>query len=162
MTPTKLINYNGGVARFRIPAFWLEEHNPSGEAVFYEDRPDSGTLRVNVLDVRKTLESVNSAKTVNDFLIEVSGPSEVKQLHGDAAMTHAIKEAVENGKTLLLHIWQVGVRVTPTHFRLIIFTFTFLEKNKSDSEMKQEIASLDRFISEGEYPACSCPGQPSA
>lgn len=47
--PNKTINYRGGVVTMEIPAHWKEEYEPKGGGTFYEDRADSGTLRLNVL-----------------------------------------------------------------------------------------------------------------
>jgi hypothetical protein len=45
----KRIVYRGGVVSFLIPDHWLEEYEEEGGAAFYEDKPGSGTLRLNVI-----------------------------------------------------------------------------------------------------------------
>jgi hypothetical protein len=74
-------------------------------------------------------------------------------LPSGAAIAHSTKTTIENGKNLLLYTWQVGVSVTPAHFRVIIFTYTILATQEFDPNVRQEIAKLDQSISEGEYPA---------
>jgi hypothetical protein len=44
----KRIAYRGGIVSFVIPDVWLEEYEGEGGATFYEDKPGSGTLRLNV------------------------------------------------------------------------------------------------------------------
>lgn len=51
MTNLKHIKYRGGIAEFQIPSHWREEYEPGGGGTFYEDSPDSGTLRLNVLSL---------------------------------------------------------------------------------------------------------------
>ena len=46
MTALKTIIYRGGIARFRVPHSWVEEYEPEGGGTFYEDGPDTGTLRM--------------------------------------------------------------------------------------------------------------------
>jgi hypothetical protein len=46
---SKRVVYRGGIASFDLPASWVEEYEAAGGGTFYEDRPDSGTLRLNVL-----------------------------------------------------------------------------------------------------------------
>ena len=153
ITSMKLINYRGGIARFYIPSSWTEEYEPAGGATFFEDKPDSGTLRVNVMDIDKPSTGSHSAKTVYDLIAEISKTNSVKRLPSGAAIAHSTKTTIENGKNLLLYTWQVGVSVTPAHFRVIIFTYTILATQEFDPNVRQEIAKLDQSISEGEYPA---------
>ncbi|HSI65722.1 MAG TPA: hypothetical protein VLE43_21530, partial [Candidatus Saccharimonadia bacterium] len=49
MWETKTVTYRGGVVVFDLPARWVEEYEPSGGGTFYEDTPQSGTLRLSVL-----------------------------------------------------------------------------------------------------------------
>jgi hypothetical protein len=53
MAPALKTNvYRGGVVTFRIPDRWTEQDGEEGGGEFYEDAPDSPTLRLNVLTCR--------------------------------------------------------------------------------------------------------------
>ena len=47
----KTINYRGGLVSFEIPSDWKEEYEAEGGGAFFLDKPDSGTLRLNVLSL---------------------------------------------------------------------------------------------------------------
>jgi hypothetical protein len=65
MTSLKPITYRGGIVRFEIPSDWIEEFETSGGGTFYENRPDSGTLRLNVLSFSsKNTPSEEMARSV--------------------------------------------------------------------------------------------------
>ena len=57
-----------------------------------------------------------------------------------------------NGEKQIIFNWRIGLQITPTFFRLISFTHTILAKFESDPSTIQEIALVDKFIAEGEYP----------
>lgn len=48
----KLIEYRGGVVNFRIPSHWREEYSDYDGGQFYDDRPNSGTLRLTIILLR--------------------------------------------------------------------------------------------------------------
>ena len=152
MTSMKLINYRGGIARFHLPSSWIEEYEPAGGATFFEDKPDSGTLRINIMDVDRPKDG-HSTKTAYDLISEISRTNSAERLTSGVVIAHSTQTAIENQQKLLLHTWHVGVCVTPTHFRIIIFTYTILAVQESAPNVQQEIAMLNQSISEGEYPA---------
>jgi len=153
MNSMKLINYRGGIARFHLPASWIEEYEESGGATFYEDKPGSGTLRINVLEVEKPSEGAPTSKTAYDLISEISEKNLVRPLPEGAAIAHSTERTSEGDKELLLHTWHVGTGVTAVHFRIIIFTYTILAAQESDPKVRDEIAMLDESISQGEYSA---------
>ena len=63
----KPITYRGGLVKFYVPSTWVEGYEPDGGGTFYEDLPNSGTLRLNVLTFEN--KSVSNDKTANDFLV---------------------------------------------------------------------------------------------
>ncbi len=58
----KTIEYRGGLVTFRIPSDWVEEYEADGGGAFYAEKPDSGTLRLNV----NTLRSPSPIDARND------------------------------------------------------------------------------------------------
>src|ERR1035438_6693902 len=67
----KTIVYRGGVVTFRIPAHWREEYSDFEGGTFYEDRPDSGTLRLKIITMStpKELQS-GSAMDLLQILVD--------------------------------------------------------------------------------------------
>jgi len=150
MIKLKTINYRGGIALFRVPHSWVEEYEPAGGGTFYENGPDTGTLRINVMDFEKPTAA--AGETARDVLVGLRGSGEVEQLLSGVAIARSSKRAVESGQELLIYTWQVGIRVTPTHFRLVVFTYTILAAQEHDAATQEEFQLLDNVIAEGEYP----------
>jgi hypothetical protein len=66
----KTITYRGGLITFQIPTDWIEEYEENGGGTFYEDSPESGTLRLNVLTIKEKENSVKNL--VNDIRTSIS------------------------------------------------------------------------------------------
>ena len=152
MTSMKLINYRGGIARFHVPSSWVEEYDEKEGGTFFEDKPDSGTLRINVIGTKKP-SGEDKIQTAYDLIKEMTEANSVRHLPNGTALGHSVRSGKEDGEDLLLYTWYVGIRITSIHFRIIIFTYTILAAQESDPSIQQEIAMLNRSISEGEYPA---------
>jgi hypothetical protein len=71
----KTVNYRGGVVSFEIPEHWKEEYEPKGGGTFYEDRPDSGTLRLHVLGFSST-----SGRSSEDTLSQLNAKEQLEKL----------------------------------------------------------------------------------
>jgi hypothetical protein len=146
MNALKNICYRGGIARFDIPASWKEEYEPSGGATFYEDRPDSGTLRLNVLSF-----SCNGKETGDQMVASLIAKSGYTALHDGLAIKQYVKSAEEDGEALLIHHWEVAVPVEGCNARLAIFSFTILASQVKDKQVRQEVELLGRCIQDGEF-----------
>lgn len=151
MKSMKLINYRGGIAKFCLPSSWIEEYEPAGGGTFYENKPDTGTLRINVMEFDKPPD--DPTRTACDFLSKIGNANSAKILCDGLAISHFTERKNENEKRLVLYTWQIGVRVTPVHFRLIVFIYTILAEHEFDNNVQQEITMLDKSIVQGEYPA---------
>lgn len=149
----KPINYRGGIARFNLPPSWVEEYDQQGGAAFYEDRPDSGTLRINVMNIEKPPGKVGPADTIDNVIGQIGGTGFVHRLPSGVVIAQSSRLANEDGNELSIETWYIGVTIASNHFRIIIFTYTTLASQKSDANVLQEIAMLNRSISEGDYPA---------
>jgi hypothetical protein len=147
----KLINYRGGIARFNLPESWIEEYEPEGGARFFEDKSDSGTLRTHAIDVNAPTS--DSSTTASSLIAELSNANATRSLPNGVAIAHTSKAAVENGTSILIYSWNVGIRVSLTHFRIIVFTYTILASQERDPIVRSDVAMLDQSISGGEYPA---------
>src|SRR5882672_73603 len=48
----KKVSYRGGVVEFSIPANWKAESEGDDEGIFYDESPDSATLRLTVMTAK--------------------------------------------------------------------------------------------------------------
>ena len=129
----KTIIYRGGIVKFEIPVHWKEEYDPQGGGTFYEDRPDSGTLRLNVLSFSKKDGSASGS---------VSQSVEI---------TKEMKEATENGTPLHLYRWIAKYFISPIEMRVVIFTHTILARQEGDPRMKEELDLIDKSVREARF-----------
>ncbi|MEZ4685521.1 MAG: hypothetical protein R3B47_05505 [Bacteroidia bacterium] len=135
---SKQINYRGGLLIFSVPGHWEEEYGEEEGGVFYEDRPDSGTLHVNVISM-KSPHSV-SKDDANKILESLGATVEIEQLPNDLALRHFVRKSTEDGNNFVIHFWQIAQTLKPDRVRLAIFSFTFLEK---DEKKKETLSVLD-------------------
>jgi hypothetical protein len=146
MNAFKNICYRGGIARFNIPASWKEEYEPSGGATFYEDRPDSGTLRLNVLSF-----SSKGKETGEQMVASLIAKSGYQALRDGLAIKHYVKPADEDRVALHIYHWEVAVPVEGCSARLAIFTYTILAAQAQDEQVRQEIELLEGCIRDAEF-----------
>lgn len=145
MVRLKSICYRGGIACFDIPASWEEEYMPEGGAIFYEDRADSGTLRLNVLSFSNGKET---GTEVVEGLIAKSGYT---SLSDGLAIKQYLMPEEEDGEQLQLNCWEVAIPVEFFSVRMAIFTYTILASQANDRRVCQEIELLDRCIRAGQF-----------
>jgi hypothetical protein len=141
MPGLKTICYRGGIVRFDIPRSWKEEYEPSGGATFYEDRPDSGTLRLNVLSL-----SSNGKETGSEMISSLVADSGFEPLHDGLAIKQYVKSAEQEGQQLQIHYWEIAVPVEGCSTRLAIFSFTILASQASDQKVLNDIELLQDCI----------------
>lgn len=136
----KTINYRGGIVVFSIPRNWREEYEPAGGATFYEDSPDSGTLRLNVLG----FESENApAKQMSATAFRTGT---VESTLSGFPIRREEKEVEENGERLRIYRWEIAVPVEPRHLRVAIFSYTILANQESAPAIVADVALLDSCI----------------
>jgi hypothetical protein len=146
MPPLKTICYRGGIVRFDIPASWQEEYEPAGGAMFYEDRPDSGTLRLNVLSF-----SSNGKETGEEMVASLVAESGYQAHLDGLAIKQYVQQAEEEGEPLKLYYWEVAIPVEGCNARLAIFSYTILASQADDPHVQQEIEMLGNSIRDGVY-----------
>ncbi len=141
MSRFKTICYRGGIVRFDIPATWNEEYEPEGGGTFYEDRPDSGTFRLNVLSF-----SSNGKQTGTQMVASLVKESGYKPLHDGLAIKQYVEPVEGNGHQLRIHRWEVAVPVAGCSARLAIFSHTILAAQANDRATLREIEMLDESV----------------
>ena len=141
--PTKTVSYRGGIVRFSLPSHWREEYEPEGGGTFYDDRPDSGTLRLNVISV----EPKSSEQPVEHPF----PPGSFETLPSGLRMRHRIVDAEERGTPIRLHRWEIAVPVPPARLRIVCFTHTILARQESDAATVAELALVEQSIRSAEF-----------
>ncbi len=141
----KLINYRGGVVRFSLPIGWVEEYEPLGGGTFYEDRPDSGTLRLNVLE----FESPD--KSAEDMAQQALQAFETTLLPSGFQMRKRVAPAIENNEALNIHRWEVAVPVPPHCLRMCVFAHTVVAGQENDPRIASELAMIDNCVRDAVY-----------
>lgn len=138
----KTIEYRGGVVTFRVPSHWKEEYEPDGGGTFYEDAPETGTLRLNII----TSEAPQGrlASTGYDFLRQEStaGQAEILRLPTGDGMKYYLKKAEEDGIPLNIHFWEIAHCVPPRTLYFAIFSWTVPTKQTKRPECNEDIQMI--------------------
>lgn len=147
----KTISYRGGIITFQIPAHWKEEYQPEGGGMFYEDRPESGTLRLNVITA-KAPEGKSPTNGYSLFISTPLGKGErlLQTSHGDG-LKISKKSAVEKGVKIEMHCWQIAHCAPPSKIYIASFTWTILQSQDSDPKFQKEVEFLTEQISKAYF-----------
>jgi len=142
----KEINYRGGILRFKIPANWIEEYEENGGGTFYEDAPDTGTLRLNILTMQAPSE-VEGDLSVEALLMmpDVEAEKIVKLDNGNA-ITRSLERTKEQRKKITLYWWYLANYVPPDYVRIANFSYTILSSQEDLDSSRELIGLLDQQI----------------
>ena len=140
-----LINYREGVS-FEIPNSWECQDESSVQLTLFEDRPDSGTLRLSLTDFS------GNDMAHRDELIATALEGHVVEHFGDGLLLgKRVTEGQEGGELLKLHRWVVTIPVTSERFRTAIFTHTIVAGQETDPLITRELALVDKSIRNAQY-----------
>jgi hypothetical protein len=146
----KTINYRDGVVEFRIPASWKEEYADADGGIFFDDRPDSGTLRLKLITVTTPSEiNRGSAIELLKALRQVQG--QAVALPSGNAWAKFTESSVDRGQKIKTFYWFVSNPVPPRHARLATFSYTILEAQEHAPKVAQELQILDQEIRTAEF-----------
>lgn len=141
----KTISYRGGIVRFRIPKTWAEEYEEKGGGMFYEDKPDSSTLRLNVLTYRHSTP-VDDQVAIEMLRARTKEEEQiVRHADGRSSISHWIF-GQENDEQLAIRYWYVANLVPPHHVRIAIFSYAILESQTTDGLFVEEAKMIDQEI----------------
>lgn len=144
MPEMKEVQYNG-ILTFRIPRAWVEEKESDGLGVYYLPAPDSGTLRVTLLSLRKPGGARNAAEYARE-LEKTLSPAPVEALTNGHLLKKLSEDDVEDGTAIRLYTWQLARLYPPDSIRLAVFTHTVLPKNASKTSIDGEVAMIDEEV----------------
>lgn len=149
----KQVSYRGGIIKFEIPDHWVEEYGENGGGTFYEDAPDSATLRLNLL----TFES-ESKTTRSDLARVEDGVSPTELAPKVFLYKREEREAEESGENLIVFSWKVVFSGGEFRVRIALFTYTILANQKWDDRFRKELQMVDNLVSSAEYLTFREPG----
>jgi hypothetical protein len=146
----KTISYRGGAVTFRIPESWNEEYSDTDGGTFYEDKPDSGTLRLKLITAESPSEiTSDSATSLLNTLRVVKGQA-MRQPNGNAFARYE-EESVDRGQKIKILYWLVANPVPPKHTRIATFSYTILRRKQRDSVTMHDIQMLEKEILEARF-----------
>jgi hypothetical protein len=142
----KEINYRGGVVKFKIPSNWKEEYEENGGGAFYEDTPNTGTLRLNIItmqappdvDGNLPVQALSSVSAIDQNSIEILANGNV--------LAHAVQRSEEQGKRITLYWWYLANYVPPNYVRIANYSYTILTSRENDRKTQEEIELLKTQI----------------
>jgi hypothetical protein len=149
----KTIVYRGGVLEFKIPASWKEEYSDVDGGMFYEDEPDSGTLRVKVITLEKPVESGEiSLDGILESLFRHLGKSPIDIQHvGKNGLIRYDDLSVENGTKIRIYYWVFANPILPQNARVVTFSYTVLESMVGTASVVRELDMLNTEIASTEF-----------
>ena len=147
----KLIVYRGGVVSFRIPAHWREEYSNVEGGTFYEDRPDSGTLRLRIITMAppkqpQSTSAMDVLQIVVSALKKKSAQSTTRGLKDGNALLKYEDAAFEQGRRLTIFYWVVANPLPPHHARVATFSYTILKEQRSQIQVQHDLEMLENEI----------------
>jgi hypothetical protein len=144
---TKEVEYRGGVVTFSIPKHWKEEYDPEGGGTFYEDGPDTGTLRLNVLTAKSPGPiTEHSPKQALLSTRLARSASDIEQLSQGNALAKSLRQALDRNQEILIYGWHIANPVPPQHVRIANFTYTILSRFEKEPRIQSELGMLDKLI----------------
>ena len=142
----KAIEYRGGVVTFMIPSHWEEEYEETGGGTFYENAPDSGTLRLNLLTF-KAPEGKLPSCGYDELRNQPSEEGvEIVRLPSNDGMKIYWKITEEEGESLHVFHWDIAHCAPPQKYYLAIFTWTILASQSGEEKFRDEIQMITREL----------------
>jgi hypothetical protein len=141
----KMVRYRDAVS-FPIPVGWKEEDEPGVQGTFYEEGPDTGTLRVSVMQWLGSSEEDRN-RIVKSILL----PGNVETLKQGVYLKKEVKDGSEGGEALKLHRWLVVLALPENTCRLVAFTHTITAAQEKDRATVVELAAVDFAVRNAVY-----------
>lgn len=146
----KTISYRKGVVEFRVPSQWKEEYSDSDGGMFYEEGPNSGTLRLKLITVTSPSEvTADLAVSLLNVLRQVQGRAVA--LPNGNALGRFEETSVDRGQTIKTFYWFLSNPVPPKHARIATFSYTILEDNEHTPQVVQDLKMIDEEVRAAEF-----------
>lgn len=134
----KLVTYRG-ILSFEIPRDWIEEYDDNDGGTFYEDSPNSGTLRLKLISIKipESSKTVNTVDILNDLTLNKG--SKTILLPNNNAYKMIYEEATDNGLDITIYCWSLVQSIQFNKTRLANFSYTVLSEELDSECARQEI-----------------------
>jgi hypothetical protein len=147
----KTIVYRCGVVTFRIPAHWREEYSDIDGGTFYEDHPNSGTLRLKmtVLSAPQgapTVSAMEMLQVLADQLMNDSVECATRWRKDGNAVLRYEESGFERGRSLTIFYWVVSNPIPPRHVRVANFSYTILSELRRIPQIQHDLKLLEAVI----------------
>ena len=144
----KSIVYRGGVVTFRIPSHWREEYSDFEGGMFYEDRPDSGTMRLTIISATapKQLHTNSAMELLLIFTNQLKLQcTKAVRPDGNAVLKYE-EAALERGIPLTIFYWVVANPLPPLHARIATFSYAIPTVWRSEPRVRRDLEMLEAEI----------------
>ena len=141
----KIVNYRGGLVQFKIPESWTEEIEETNGGTFYEDSPDSGTLRLEVLTYKN--ENGLSSEMVKSLIAKNGYESH----GGDLAIQESTDRTEEDGENITIYYWKVGSPFGTNELNIFCFSYTILTSQEAIESFKNEVMFIGSEVKNAIY-----------
>lgn len=149
--PMKEIKYRGGLVTFSIPKHWVEEYESDGGGTFYEDAPNTGTLRLNVITAKSPKPLSADAAYEELVALKSINTQNAQRLANGNAFATAIQHAREQGQEITLFWWYVTSPVRPNHFRMANFSYTVLTSQENSDLIQRDVRQITEAIKNAKF-----------
>ena len=142
------IAIDDGRLTFSLPSSWLVQAEDDGAFLFYEDLPESGTLRLNLIEQQTADGQLANSRAIADLLqgLPDTEGAEVEILSGGRVLLTHRQTAEEQGTPLVVQFWLLATSVGPSDVKVAAFSFA-LDADKLNAEANQSaLALLDEQI----------------
>ena len=147
----KEISFNGGVIKFKIPSSWKEEYGKNGKGAFYEDAPDTGTLRLQVITMQAPPDVEGDLLVLALSSLPGVDRQDVEILGNGNALAHSVQRSDEDGEEYTLYWWHLANHVPPDIVRMANYSYAILTSKENDSKTREEIELLERQIKQAVF-----------
>lgn len=151
MSAMKMIEYRGGLVKFRIPEPWIEEREEDGTGVFYQMGFDTGVFRVTVFSGTPRVPGDLPAayELVQSRAAKLGGTA--AELPNGNGLLRYVSEMVEEGKEIIQYFWDLAHVVPPDRCRIAMFCYTVLKSQIGEAGIQQDLEMLEREISDAQF-----------
>lgn len=137
----KLITY-GDIVSFKLPSDWKGEYYDDGNAVFYREDGNSGTLRLSV-------QFIESEKGYAES-VELSSESDIYVQDG-FQLEEEVKLTNEGGDENLVYSWRIIVPVDSIEKKIIWFSYIILASQEGEPSINLELNFIRNTILKARY-----------
>lgn len=143
--------------RFQVPEDWTEEYERDGTLKF-PARGKSGALQVSYLHFDSGASKLNPEQ-----MCEAAFKNQkVNRMPQGLRYTKSALKGGAGPTAVTTQRWEVAVPIQPDHMRIVIFEYTYFDRNAQEKIVTDELAMLDRNIVNAQYSRDWPTGPPAA